>query len=397
MTDLAEAPVSTVLDAEPAESPTGGGIPKLTEDKPSSLRDDIEAAMREDAKPEPEKKDAPPKQPEKVEAKPKAEPEADAKTEEKKSNADVDADGAGKSAAKDAAPTTDERDAAADPKTEDRPETNFKGAPKRFLPDSHEVWRNVPRAVRRDIETMEREHTQQVEQFREVGERYSRLRDFDEMAKSNGRDLRESLMQVHQFENAMRENPVAALNMALLQVGPRKPDGQPVSLYEIAQHIVQQGQEGYQRMVAQPQTRQQPQQDPRVEQLERELGEIKAQQIAASVIEPFKAKHPRYDELQDDIALFLESGKVPASLSPQERLAAAYDMAARINPASHVTPAPANEDKGPDPTRRADDDFSGSKSIKSSPGSVTESVDDLAKSGESTRDSILAEMRRMKR
>ena len=395
MTDFAEAPVSTVLDGEPQASPTGGGIPKLTEDKPASLRDDIEAAMRESA---PEKEPEAAKEPEKADDKPKdkAEPvkaEKAEKPEEKPSTDAEKPEGAEKP--KETA-DTEAKDAATEAKAEDKPEANFKSAPKRFLPDSHEVWRNVPRAVRRDIETMERDHAQQIEQFREVSERYSRLRDFDELAKSNGRDLRESLMQVHQFENMMRQNPVAALNHALREVGPRKADGHPLSLYEIAQHIVQQGPEGYQRMAAVPQP-QQPREDPRLSQLQQELAQMKAQQLAASVIEPFKAKHPRYDELQDDIAFFLESGKVPASLSPLERLAAAYDMAVRINPASHVAPAPANEDKGPDADRRADTDFSGSKSIKSSPGSVSETVDDQAKAGESTRDSILAEIRRARR
>lgn len=394
MTDFAEAPVSTVLDAEPQASPTGGGVPKLSEEKPASLRDDIEAAMRESG-PEKEPEAA---KPEKADnkAQDKAEPVKAEKVEKQEEKPSADAEKPeGDEKPKEAA-DSEAKDATPEAKTEDKPEANFKGAPKRFLPDSHEVWRNVPRAVRRDIETMEREHTAQIDQFKDVSERYSRLRDFDELAKSNGRDLRESLMQVHRFENMMRQNPVAALNMALREAGPRKADGNPLSLYEIAQHIVQQGPEGYQRMAAVPQP-QQPQEDPRVGQLQKELAQIKAQHLAASVIEPFKAKHPRYDELQDDIAFFLESGKVPASLSPQERLAAAYDMAVRINPASHVAPAPANEDADPDPARRAGEDFSGSKSIKSSPGSVTETVDDQAKAGESTRDSILAEIRRARR
>ena len=70
-------------------------------------------------------------------------------------------------------------------------------------------------------------------------------------------------------------------------------------------------------------------------------------------------------------------------------------MAVRINPASTVTRDRPSEEAEPD--RRAGDDFSGSKSIKSSPGSVTEKVEDQAKGGESVRDSILKEMRRLNR
>lgn len=386
--------LSTVIDTEAGPSAAGGGSPTPAEinpepaKEPASLREDLEAVFKD------EKKDAA-KEPE-----PKAEPKPDPtpKKEEAEQKAEPKQEEPAKDDAKTAADPAEAKEGASAKEAKPEEGKEFRGPPKRFLPDSHEVWRNVPRSVRRDIETMEREHQAETERFTEVSQRYDRVRDFDELAQRNGRDLRESLAQVHQFENLMRENPVAALNMALLQVGPRKPDGQPFSLYEVAQHIAQQGPEGYQRMVAQPAQQQgQRQPDPQVEQLQTEIASMKAAQLARDIIEPFKAKNPRYEELQDDIAFFLKSGKIPQTLSHQDRLAAAYDMAVRINPASHATPA--NPDPGPGTQeRRADpEDFSGSKSIKSSPGSVTEEVEDQAKSGESTRDSILKEMRRLNR
>src|SRR3546814_16478641 len=63
---------------------------------------------------------------------------------------------------------------------------------------------------------------------------------------------------------------------------------------------------------------------------------MQEQQLAATIIDPFKRDHPRYAELEQDIAFFLQSGKIPTSLSPSDRLAAAYDMAERINPPSHA-------------------------------------------------------------
>lgn len=391
MTDFAAAEtLSTMIDTEPAPSAAGGGVVPVTAEpaKPEpSLRDDLEAVFKETPKDE---------QP-KVEKPEKAEP--------------VEADNDAKAAAKpedktDAAPKQEEQpeakpaDAekpAQDAKAEDKPDGTFREPPKRFLADSREVWRNVPRAVRRDIEAMATEHEQDVQRYRDVSDRYERVRDFDELARSNGRDLRDSLMQVHQFENQMRQNPIAALNMALMEVGPRKADGQPYSIYEVAQAIVQQGPEGYQRIMSQAQQPQQPQEDPRVGQLQEKLREMEMQQLAAQVIEPFKAKHPRYDELQDDIALFLQSGKIPNTLSLPERLAAAYDMAERVNPPSRVAPAPVGFEESPGAERRADPDFSGSKSIKSSPGSVTEEVEDAGSKSESLRDSILKAHRSLRR
>ncbi len=66
---------------------------------------------------------------------------------------------------------------------------------------------------------------------------------------------------------------------------------------------------------------------------EERAEQVRLEQVAQRFIEPFKADHPRYDELESDIAFFLKSGKIPQSLSERERLEAAYDMAERINPA----------------------------------------------------------------
>lgn len=401
MEDLATAPLSTVLDAEPSPSPTGGGQMSLSEPEaaPKSLREDIEAAFKEADQPKEEGDDPKPDkvdQPEKGE-KAKDEgaekPEAE-KSEPKEEKKPQDRAADGKFAAK---PDEAEQPKDGEDKRPTQVEQGITQAPRTFLPDAKEKWANTPRAVQRDVENLIKEAEARDEQHRETTQRYDRLRDFDDLARSNGRDLRESLQQVHQFENMMSRNPVSALNMALMQVGPRKADGQPYSIYEVAQFVVQQGPEGYQQMMAQgQQTSQQQANDPRVEQLEQQLREMKVQTLTAQVIEPFKAQHPRYDELADDIALFLQSGKIPQTLSLHDRLAAAYDMAERVNPSSHVLQAPDN-DQGPGTDRRADADFSGSKSIKSSPGSITETVDDQAKSGESIRDSIMEAGRRIRR
>lgn len=396
MTDfaVADAP-STVIDTDPGPSASGGGVvaqPAVeTPAEPASLRDDLEAVFKEEVD-KPKLEEAPKE--DKAEAV-KEEPNPDAKTDQQP-KPDADKEKGDPAPAKEAVaegkPAADDKEGGA----------KFHEPPKTFLPDSKDVWRNVPRSVRRDIDTMVATHEAERTQFQEVAQRYDRLRDFDELAQSNGRDLRESLERVNHVENLMARNPIAGLNAILMEIGPRKEDGQAVSLYEVAQHIVEQGPQGYQQMMAQARQAEQPRQpqaDPQVEALKSELAEMKIQQLATSVIEPFKAKHPRYDELTDDIAFFLQSGKVPATLSHTERLAAAYDMAERINPSSRATLATtANDDAGPGNDRRADrDDLSGSKSIKSSPGSVTEEVEDQASSTESTRDSLLKEMRRMNR
>src|SRR3546814_16672819 len=71
-------------------------------------------------------------------------------------------------------------------------------------------------------------------------------------------------------------------------------------------------------------------------------------------------------------------------------------MAERINPPSHAEPRAADIE-GLEPERRADPAFSGSKSIKSAPGSVSGDIEVTAKGDESVRDSILKELRRLTR
>jgi hypothetical protein len=412
MTDLAtpDAPsVSTSLDPNTAPDSSGAGQPRTLEsdepakDEKASLRDTIASAVKDaDKKPEADKKEADAdKKPDEDgdKAKGKAEPEkgkdeGKAKPDAAKKDAEADV----KAEKADAEPAKAD-DKQADAKS-DKP-TGHIDPPKSFLPDAKETWRNTPRAVQRDINDTITRHQQEVERYRESHQRYEPLRQYDEIARRNGRQngLQDTLQEVAQLEDMMGKNPVAALNSILNKAGPRKPDGTPYSLFEVANAIVKGGERGYHNMVSQASQQQQANNDnSRVAQLEKQIQDLKAGQeidkIEVTVIAPFKAAHPRYEELQQDIAFFLKSGKIPPSLSLQDRLAAAYDMAVRVNPASHIEPA--DKSDGPDPGSRVDpQDSSGSKSIKSAPGSVSQDIE--PDRGGSIQDVLRAELRRTKR
>ena len=402
MTDLAasEAPAtqSTTLEPNAPVGPSGGGAvtPPAEEapKEPASLRDVIAEETKKDAEPkEPVKDDAEPAdkadkdgkaEGEKADKQDQDKPEAKAKADADDVKPAKERDDTGKFKAK-AEPVEDGSEAKDDKPGHYQP-------PKNFLPDSREKWTNVPRPVQRDIDNMAREHEAQVSQLRQATERYEAIKPYDELARSNGRDLRESLAKLSEIEDLMQANPYAGLNAILQEIGPKRPDGSAVTLFEVAQFITQQGPQKWQQIVgARPQAQNDQRQrvDPQVEALQRELAQVKTQQVTASVIEPFKAAHPRYEELKSDIAMFLKSGRIPASLSPVDRLAAAYDMAERLNPPSVVAePAPK---PSPDADGRVDTS-SGSKSIKSAPGS---SSPDLApERGGSIRDLLADEMRR---
>lgn len=391
MTDFADHDtISTVLDEESGPSGAGGGTPEVVTNEPASLRGDLEAVFKADAeKPEPDTD--------------KEKPAEDAKTEKpvkdettKPEKAEVKPDAKADEAKADRTRAEDGKFARGEQKDDTKEGRRFVEAPQSFLPQAKEVWRNTPHAVQAEVARVIQEHTAATEQTRETVQRYETIRQYDDVARSNGRELRESLEKMTRIEQSLQRNPIAALNEILMEVGPRKADGQPFSLYEIAQFVSQQDPQGYQQMVQQGREPEQPREDPRISQLQQQLAQVHEQTAQQTIVEPFKQANPRFDELQGDIAFFLQSGRIPESLSPTDRLAAAYDMAERINPPSYVDDLPANG-RGPADNRRADEGFSGSKSIKSSPGSIEESFEPEAKSGESARDSLLAEMRRMNR
>lgn len=247
--------------------------------------------------------------------------------------------------------------------------------PARFLPKAKEAWVNVPHSVRDDVYRMEQEHEAEVTKYKASTERYEHIRPFDELAKSNGRDLRDSLNKITQIETALARNPVMGLEMILREIGPTKPDGSKVSLYDVAQFVAKQTPQQFQQTQQQINAQQEQQKvQSQVKTTEAELEKLRTENAGLKYIAPFAAAHPRYHELEGAIAGILKGGLVPASLSPADKLAAAYDMAERLNPVSksdalQVADAPvAAKPAAPDPD--------GSKSVRGAPSEGSDPDDD---------------------
>lgn len=239
--------------------------------------------------------------------------------------------------------------------------------PEKFDAAAKEHWPSVPHVVRADIDRVIKEYEGEAEYYRPAVERYNAIREYDELAARNGVDLRQTLAEVKNLEDMMEANPLAALNAILLRSGPRKADGQPVSLFEMASHIVQMGPDGYQQAVTQ-RPQQQQQVNPEVEQLKADLAALKADQTRSAVIAPFAQQNPRFNEpiIQQSIAQILKTGMVDPSLPAHERLAAAYDMAVRLNPSADVE---ADEVETQEATPRRVDGNGGSRSVRGAPPS----------------------------
>lgn len=258
--------------------------------------------------------------------------------------------------------------------------------PARFLPKAKEVWANVPNAVKADIDRVFKEHEAEVSQYRTAHQEYEQIKDFDELAKRGGTTLRNALSAYTGVENLLRTNPVQGVAEVLRNIG--------ISPIQYAQHVLNNPQlHEYKGMPAPSPQQQQQVRSPEIDELKQQIASMRHEQVARDIITPFREANPRYDELQEDIAFFLQSGKIPSSLSPVERLEAAYDMAARINPGSaSYTPPPATglDDEKPVPSKDA-----GTKSIRGAP---TDGKDAAVTEGKSSiRDILGMEMRKMKR
>lgn len=251
----------------------------------------------------------------------------------------------------------------------------FAEPPARFLPESRQKWANVPNEVKAEFHRVSQEYEAETAKYKQSHERYETVREFDEIAQKNGRELRQSLEKVVQVEQALARNPIAGLESVLREVGPRKADGSPFTLMEIAQHIVQNPQTYHQAMQQpMPQAQQQQAPDPvkqEVESLRQEIQMMKAEQTIVPVITNFANTHPDYHALEDQIVKILGSGVIDqiygSGLSAEQKLSEAYRMAGGSMPSSRSEPVAQAQAHSAPVTASRPVDPDGQKSIKGAP------------------------------
>lgn len=365
------------LSADNAAGPTSDA---LSEQNPAGRPLEVRQAEEQEPKPEPKKSDSESRSDavkraiEKAQATEKSKDEAakaektaaedatpkKAESAEEKKTAEAEQRAAEKPAAG--------REAEEGRQSEGRKHTD---APARFLPEAREKWSSVPREVKGEIHRVSQEYEAELKKARDSSERYEPLRQFDEMARQNGGSLEQSLRRVVEIETALAQNPISGLDMILRQAGPRKPDGSPMSIVEVAQFISQQTPQQMQALMNKPQV-QQKQPDPEVNKLRQQMNEMQRQFVSTSlspVIESFAAKHPDYAQLEPQIAAVLRKGVVDeiygTGLSPEQRLSAAYRMVGGHIVPSHADPEPAPENSQPAQARQANP--AGRKSVAGSP------------------------------
>lgn len=374
---VALEPPSTVLNPETVKSTSGGGKADLSSSTTPSIQDVLEkelASLKEaDAKAEAETRDKAQKAADEAKAKADAakgddKPKADQKSEKPSGNDDkfAKADDAGK-------PDTEAKaDKGASEKTaaeRSAPDDNrqsegrkYAEPPARFLPEARDKWGPTPYAVKAEMHRISEEVETELRTYRESHEAYEQVREFAELAKQGGTDLKSALQQYVGIENLLRTNPVQGVATILRNIG--------ITPQQYAQHVMQNPQV-HQAQPAAANQQAQPQADPKVSAIEQELNALKSQLATAQVmptLERFAAQHPDYHTLEPQIASVLKSGVIEqlygAGLSPEQKLAEAYRMVGGRAAPSQPDPGNLPENSQPEivPPKNA-----GTKSIRGAP------------------------------
>lgn len=290
----------------------------------------VEAQAVKDAKAGKDAKPAPAK----VEAKVEAEPAKAAQTRDqtgKFTPRTPPADGA------------DDADANqhADP-AEPKP-TRFKDAPARFSPDAKAAWEAAPEPVRAEAHRMVREFEQFHAANKEATQRAERLKPYDDLAKQNGTTTEETLKNYVELRSLLAKSPVAGLERIVNNIGLKRPDGTPITLRDIAGHVLNQKPDAVasrsEARIAQLEARI-AEQDKRLGGVTRTMDEQRADHTVER-ISTWSATpgHERFDDLSDDISFFLQSGRIDKSQPFEDQLQEAYGLAERLNPAAAHAPA----------------------------------------------------------
>lgn len=377
---------STVIDAGTTPTAPGAGTPDLRE--PTSIEDVLaaEAARLRD-------EDAKTVEPDDGDHEDDAKADAKAKGEKAADDAKAKLDGAkAKARAPDGKFSKKEGDGGnidADsdepkqaPRAEETPR-KYAEPPAKFLPEARVKWANVPNEIKAEFHRVEQEREAEVQRYRADAEEYETLREYRELAKRSGTDLKRALDSYVGMENELRRDPIAGLENIVRNLGLRKQDGSPVTLYDVADRIIQQGPEAFQRSVQPPQyqppSAPQPQSDPRVEALEQEIRALRAETSVLPVIRQFEEAHPDFEQIAPQVQVILDSGVIDRlygnGLSIEQKLGEAYRMAGGKAPSSVDTRA-ADAPHSEVEARPVNPD-AGRKSIRGAPANgVDTSADD---------------------
>lgn len=183
--------------------------------------------------------------------------------------------------------------------------------PARFNDRAKAEWAAAPDAVKEDVHRVIQENEKGIQKYKESADRYEKLREFDDLARKNGREgVHESLKQIVEIEDAFKRDPIDGLKRVTDHFG--------LNLQAVAAHIM--GQNPNQQ-VAEAHTR--------IQELEAKIQHMEFAAKAPDIVAEFAASHERFEELTPVIATLLKTGTA-------KDLEAAYELADVLKPASNA-------------------------------------------------------------
>lgn len=236
-----------------------------------------------------------------------------------------------------------------------KPSHTAEEAPARFTDTAKVKWAAADPEIRGEVLRMQRELTDGYTKHKAAAERDGTLNEFHEMAKASGKELPNVVREYVNMENHLRKDLLGGLDTICQRMG--------VSLKDVAAHVM--GQTPDQNASKQ---------DATIRELRQELASIKEQvggvtqtiqqqqqNQTLEQVTKFASEHDRFEELADDIAFFMKSGRA-------KDLSEAYQLAERLNPAApgaakEITPAASSAAPVPAPVQPD----KGQKSINGAP------------------------------
>jgi hypothetical protein len=340
---------SAPINEAPANltSPLGSQIPpdavaKPAEPKaPPSLDDSIDRAIAKSAEKQAAPKDA--------KADVKAQPVAKepGKAEQPRENGKFAPKDGAKAPAADSAVAVDD----AKPAEAVKPSHTADDAPARFTETAKAKWAAADPEIRGETLRMQKELTEGYQKHKAAAERDGALAEFHEMAQKSGTDVKTALSKYTALEGLLRQDPIKGLNEVCNNMG--------LSLRDVAAHVLGQtpDQNASQQDATIRELRQQNSSlEERLNKLEGGFNQQR-EQSTLTEINKFASENPRFDELADDIAFFMQSGRA-------KDLPEAYQLAERLNPAPAKAADPAASSAAIDPPVHPD---KGQKSINGAP------------------------------
>ena len=225
--------------------------------------------------------------------------------------------------------------------------TPYRDPPQRMAEHAKAEWHAAPESVRGEIHRMHTEFSRAYNSFKSDHDKMNTIRHFDDMATQHGTSLDRALNNYVSMEQKLRSDPIGGLDMIVNNLNLRTPEGEKISLRDVAYHILSQTPDQQKVLQTQNQTtalsHQLGQLHQQNQHLAQQVNQMQyAQQFSytRNEVDRFAETHPRFDELGDLIEYELKFG---------HDLETAYRRADLLRP-THApqTRTPAAQTRNPD-------------------------------------------------